>query len=91
MGSGRDYSEKTSEEVDAYIKAKLAERYDAVKAKLELYREAMETMTAVLLDVEVIEKEKVEEIIKNFEEANGIVRESDEDELHSDESHAKNG
>lgn len=91
MGGGRDYSEKTSEEVDAYIKAKLAERYDAVKAKLELYREAMETMTAVLLDVEVIEKEKVEEIIKNFEEANGIVRESDEDELHSDESHAKNG
>ena len=91
MGGGRDYSEKTSEEVDAYIKAKLSERYEAVKAKLELYREAMETMTAVLLDVEVIEKEKVEEIIKNFEEANGIVRESDEDELHSDESHAKNG
>lgn len=91
MGGGRDYSEKTSEEVDAYIKAKLSERYEAVKAKLELYREAMETMTAVLLDVEVIEKEKVEEIIKDFEEKNGIIRESNEEELHSDESHVKNG
>ena len=91
MGGGRDYSEKTSEEVDAYIKAKLSERYEAVKAKLEFYREAMETMTAVLLDVEVIEKEKVEEIIKDFEEKNGIIRESNEEELHSDESHVKNG
>ena len=48
-------------------------------------------MTAVLLDVEVIEKEKVEEIIKDFEEKNGIIRESNEEELHSDESHVKNG
>jgi cell division protease FtsH len=85
MGQTKDYSEKTSEELDNYIKAKLTERYEAVKAKLETYRGAMETMTAELLDVEVIEKERVESIIKAFEEENSIVRESDEGELHAPE------
>ncbi len=86
MGQTKEYSERMSEELDSYIKAKLTERYAAVKEKLETYREAMETMTAELLEVEVLEKERVEEIIKNFEDANGIIRESDEDELHSPEN-----
>ncbi|HOI83576.1 MAG TPA: ATP-dependent zinc metalloprotease FtsH, partial [Campylobacterales bacterium] len=49
MGQTKDYSEKMSEELDSYIKAKLTERYAAVKEKLETYREAMESMTAELL------------------------------------------
>lgn len=83
MGQTKDYSEKMSEELDSYIKAKLTERYAAVKEKLETYREAMESMTAELLEIEVLEKDRVEEIISSFEKEKGIVRESDEDELHA--------
>lgn len=85
MGQTKDYSEKMSEELDSYIKAKLTERYAAVKEKLETYREAMESMTAELLEIEVLEKDRVEEIISGFEKEKGIVRESDEDELHVQE------
>ncbi len=91
MTQGKDYSEKMSEELDAYIKAKLNERYTAVKAKLELYREAMETMTAELLEIEVLEKDRVQKIIDDFEKANGIQRESDEDELHSPDNYQGSG
>lgn len=83
MAQGKDYSEKMSEELDAYIKLTLSERYEAVKIKLEIYRGAMELLTAELLETEVLEKDRVEDIIKEFEEANGIIRESDEDELHA--------
>lgn len=83
MSQAKEYSEKMSEELDTYIKAKLNERYAAVKEKLELYREAMETMTAELLEIEVLEKERVEDIISKFEKEKGIIRESDEDELHA--------
>jgi len=83
MAQGKDYSEKMSEELDAYIKLTLSERYEAVKIKLEIYRGAMESLTAELLETEVLEKDRVEDIIKEFEEANGIIRESDEDELHA--------
>lgn len=83
MAQGKDYSEKMSEELDAYIKLTLSERYEAVKIKLEIYRGAMESLTAELLETEVLEKDRVEDIIKEFEEANGIIRESDENELHA--------
>ncbi|HRF56392.1 MAG TPA: ATP-dependent zinc metalloprotease FtsH [Campylobacterales bacterium] len=83
MAQGKDYSEKMSEELDAYIKLTLSERYEAVKIKLEIYRGAMESLTAELLETEVLEKDRVEDIIKEFEEANGIIRESEEDELHA--------
>ena len=43
----------------------------------------MELLTAELLETEVLEKDRVEDIIKEFEEANGIIRESEEDELHA--------
>lgn len=85
MGQTKDYSEKMSEELDSYIKAKLTERYVAVKEKLQTYAEAMESMTAELLEVEVLEKDRVEEIISSFEKEKGIVRESDEEELHAQE------
>lgn len=70
--SQKDYSEKMAEEIDGFIKKTLAEHYAYVLKTLEEYRGAIENMTAVLLDVEVIEGSKVVEIINEFEKENGM-------------------
>ena len=67
-----DYSEKMAEDMDNYIRTTLNERYNYVKETLSTYADAIENMTAVLLDVEVIEGKKVRSIIKEFEEENGM-------------------
>ncbi|MCF6245506.1 MAG: ATP-dependent zinc metalloprotease FtsH [Sulfurovum sp.] len=67
-----DYSEKMAEEMDAFIKGTLTERYNFVKKTLTEYSQAIENMTAVLLDVEVIEGKKVRSIIAEFEEENDM-------------------
>ncbi|HIQ27859.1 MAG TPA: ATP-dependent zinc metalloprotease FtsH, partial [Sulfurovum sp.] len=67
-----DYSEKMSEEMDAFIKDTLNERYNFVKKTLNEYSQAIENMTAVLLDVEVIEGKKVRSIIADFETENNM-------------------
>lgn len=75
LGGGQmnnEFSEQMSQEIDASIKSTLTERYEYVKETLRDYGDAIENMTAVLLDVEVIEGKKVQEIIKAFEEENGI-------------------
>jgi len=75
LGGGmisNDYSEKMSQEIDTSIKTTLTERYEFVKKTLREYDGAMENMTAVLLDVEVIEGAKVQEIILAFEEENNM-------------------
>jgi len=75
LGGGmisNDYSEKMSQEIDTSIKTTLTERYEFVKNTLREYDGAMENMTAVLLDVEVIEGAKVQEIILAFEEENNM-------------------
>ena len=75
LGGGQiqnEFSEKMSQEIDASIKATLAERYEYVMQTLRDYNGAIENMTAVLLDVEVIEGKKVQSIIKEFEEANNL-------------------
>jgi len=75
LGGGQinnEFSEQMSQEIDASIKATLAERYEYVKQTLRDYGDAIEKMSAVLLDVEVIEGKKVQEIIKAFEEENGL-------------------
>jgi cell division protease FtsH len=75
LGGGmvsNDYSEKMSQDIDASIKATLTERYEFVKKTLKEYNGAIENMTAVLLDVEVIEGAKVQEIILDFEKENEI-------------------
>lgn len=86
--AAKDYSDKTAESVDMYIKSMLTERYNSVVSSLEQYRKVVEVMTAELLEVEVLEKERVREIIKNFETENGIVREVEniEEELHAQEN-----
>ncbi|MGP1451031.1 MAG: ATP-dependent zinc metalloprotease FtsH [Wolinella sp.] len=75
LGGGatsRDFSEKTAEEVDSYVKASLDERYSAVKKSLEDYRDAIEAIVHELFDKETISGARVREIIKEFEEAQGM-------------------
>jgi len=67
-----DYSEKMAEEMDNFIRTTLNERYTFVKNTLTEYAQAIENMTAVLLDVEVIEGKKVRSIIADFEKENGM-------------------
>ncbi|HIQ47233.1 MAG TPA: ATP-dependent metallopeptidase FtsH/Yme1/Tma family protein [Sulfurovum sp.] len=67
-----DYSEKMAEDMDNYIRSTLNERYNFVKNTLSQYAQAIEEMTAVLLDVEVIEGKKVRDIIENFEKENNM-------------------
>ena len=67
-----DYSEKMSENMDNYIKSTLNERYTFVKKTLGEYHQAIENMTAILLDIEVIEGKKVRSIIDEFEKENNM-------------------
>ncbi len=73
LGGGqtiKDYSDKMAEAIDNKIKSVLDERYNFVKDTLKEYSEAIENMTAELLDKEVIEGKKVREIIQEFEDSN---------------------
>jgi len=75
LGGGmvsNDFSEKMAEEIDAFIKNSLYERYEYVKKTLKEYSGAIEKMASILLDVEVIEGDTVQSIIKEFEEENGM-------------------
>jgi len=65
-----DYSEKMAEDIDNHIRSTLNERYTYVKQTLNEYHQAIEYMTAVLLDVEVIEGKKVRQIIEDYEKEN---------------------
>ncbi|RLA69145.1 MAG: cell division protein FtsH [Epsilonproteobacteria bacterium] len=67
-----DYSEKMAEDMDNYIRTTLNERYNFVKKTLNEYHQAIENMTAVLLDVEVIEGKKVRSIIDEYEKENNM-------------------
>jgi len=69
--SGKEYSEKTAEELDVYIKNFLQERYVAVKERLVEYSGAIEDMVVELFEKETIEGTMVREIIKNFETREG--------------------
>ena len=68
----KDYSEKTAEAIDETVKNFLGERYEHVLDTLREYSEAIEDMAGVLLDSEVIEGEKVREIIDNFEKRHSM-------------------
>ncbi|MBA1438281.1 MAG: ATP-dependent metallopeptidase FtsH/Yme1/Tma family protein [Epsilonproteobacteria bacterium] len=89
-GAPREYSDKMAEDMDNFIKQSLQEHYEAVVARLEEYRDAIEDMVALLYKKENITGEEVREIIKDFEERNGmeskVVQEVEtiEDELKQD-------
>lgn len=72
FGSAREFSEKTAEAMDNYIKATIEARYNAVKQILTDYKEAIETMVKELLEKEVIDGARVREILTNFEKEKGL-------------------
>ncbi|MFA9372654.1 ATP-dependent zinc metalloprotease FtsH [Poseidonibacter sp.] len=77
--SQKDFSDNMAKDLDTHIKTLLNERYEVVLQSLRDNKEAIEQMTAELLEIEVISGERVREIIK---ENGGTVFE-DED-LHSE-------
>lgn len=81
----KDYSEKTAEALDEYVKATLDEQYKGVLATLKLYKDAIETMVDALYEEETIEGEKVRQIIAEFEKQKGM-----KTRLQSDEKDEKN-
>jgi len=76
LGTGqqasREYSDKMAQEMDDFIKKSLDERYAAVVARLEEYRDAIEGMVALLYEKENITGDEVRKIIIDFEKANNI-------------------
>ena len=91
----REYSDKMAENMDEFIKTSLEERYNAVVARLEEYKGAIEDMVTLLYKKENITGEEVREIIISFEEANGMeskvseVIDDIEEELKQDAKMAK--
>jgi len=67
-----DYSDKMAEEMDNFIRNTLNERYAFVKQTLNEYHQAIENMTAVLLETEVIEGKQVRSIIEAYEQENNL-------------------
>jgi cell division protease FtsH len=75
LGGGqttKDYSDKMAEKIDDTVKMMLDSHYASVKETLNTYKDAIEEMTRVLLETEVIEGAKVREIISEFEIKNGM-------------------
>ncbi|MCK5294977.1 MAG: cell division protein FtsH, partial [Arcobacteraceae bacterium] len=66
LGGGqtsKDYSDKLANELDEHIKNTLNTRYNHVLETLKDHKEAIETMTAELLELEVITGKRVQEVI----------------------------
>lgn len=72
MTQGREYSDKMAEDMDAFIKRTLQERYVAVKGRLEEYRDAIEKIVELLYAKENISGEQVREIIEAYEAEHNI-------------------
>ncbi len=83
LGGGmasKDYSDEMAHKLDIYIKETLEDRYKAVIQILKDNNDAIEEMTAELLEKEVISGKRVQDIIK---ENGGEVFEGED--LHNDE------
>lgn len=72
LTSGKDYSDKTSETVDAFVKELLATRYEEVKKRLRLYKGAIEETVKELFDKETIDGKDMRILIKDYEKENGL-------------------
>ena len=72
LSSAREFSDKTAQEVDDYVKGFLRERFDTVRAALQDYKGAIEIMVKDLYDKETIDGERVREIIAEYEKEQGI-------------------
>ena len=80
LQSTKEYSEKTAQNVDDFVKKFLNQRYEEVKEKLKKYAPAIEKMVKELFEKEVVEGKKVREIIKEFEKNEGIDSSLSDDE-----------
>lgn len=67
MTQAREYSDKMAEDMDTFIKSSLQERYQAVKERLEEYRDAIEKIVELLYAKENITGDQVREIIEAYE------------------------
>ena len=72
LGNQREFSEKTAEEMDNFIKSTLNDRYNFVKQTLTDYKEAIELMVGELFEKEVIDGSRVRDIISEFEVKNNL-------------------
>ncbi|PAF49581.1 cell division protein FtsH [Helicobacter sp. 12S02232-10] len=72
LGSAREFSEKTAENMDNFIKNMLNERYIHVKQTLSDYKEAIEKMVQELFEKEVIDGARVRKIIEDYEIENNL-------------------
>ncbi len=68
FAESKDYSEKIQEEVDNFVKNFLNDRYKIVKEKLKKYAPVIEQMVKELYEKEVIEGDRVRELIKAYDE-----------------------
>jgi len=68
FNQSKDYSEKTQEAMDEFVKDFLNKRYEAVKAKLRKYSPVIEQMVKELYEKEVIQGDRVRTLIKAFDE-----------------------
>ncbi|WP_455756801.1 ATP-dependent zinc metalloprotease FtsH [Sulfurimonas sp.] len=91
----REYSDKMAQEMDEFIKISLQDRYEAVLARLEEYKDAIEDMVALLYKKENITGDEVRDIIIDFEDRNNMESKVDsvsdeiEKELEEDAKMAK--
>jgi cell division protease FtsH len=93
LGGGqtsKDYSDKTAEAMDNYIKNILDERYKHVKNLLVEYDDAIEDIVEILFDKETIDGSVVVDIIKEYEEKNGIKSKLNTQIDKDDDSHKPN-
>jgi cell division protease FtsH len=68
----KDYSEKTAEAIDKFVKEKLNERFGIVIKTLEEYAGAIENTVKALYDKETIDGEELRKIIRDYEKENGM-------------------
>jgi len=87
----RDYSEKTQEAVDSFIKEFLQKRYAIVKEKLKKYEPVIKRMVKELYEKEVIEGKFVRELIKAYDEGHFEKYEVKDEELDFKEGSDENG
>ena len=69
--SHKDFSDNMAMKLDSHIKDTLTQRYEVVLQALRDNKEAIEQMTAELLETEVISGKRVQEVIReNIEKIN---------------------
>ncbi len=64
MMRGKEYSEKTAQEIDAEVKRVIDEAYVRAKGILDSYKDKVDLVAKALLEFETLEGSQVEEIIR---------------------------